>query len=118
MRNILYNLQKAVTLLEYNELLLKGANFLHERQEEIGRLIALYDIQHQADFITSKFNSSKLTMLAHLAQKQAIEALNLNIRLVEAYERANRFKDRGEYCRSNSPQPTRYESASGTILTR
>jgi hypothetical protein len=46
MRNILYNLQKAVTLPEYDDLLLKGANFLHERQEEIDRLIALYDIQH------------------------------------------------------------------------
>jgi hypothetical protein len=55
MRNILYNLQKAVTLPEYDELLLKGANFLHERQEEIDRLIALYDIQHQADFTTAKF---------------------------------------------------------------
>jgi hypothetical protein len=86
MRNILFNLQKAVTLPEYDELLLKGGNFLHERQEEIDRLIALYDIQHQADFITSKFNASKLTMLAYLAQKQAIEVLNLNIRLVEAYE--------------------------------
>jgi hypothetical protein len=68
-------------------LLKKGANFLHERQEEIDRLIALYDIQHQADFTTSKFNASKLTMIEHLAQKrQAIEALNLNIRLIEAYE--------------------------------
>jgi hypothetical protein len=87
MRNILYNLQKAVTLPEYyDELLLKGSNFLHERQEEIDRLIALYDIQHQADFTTAKFNASKLTMLLHLAQKQAIEALDLNIRLVEAYE--------------------------------
>jgi hypothetical protein len=86
MRNILFNLQKAVTLPEYDELLLKGVNFLHERQEEIDRLIALYDIQHQADFTTSKFNASKLTMLAHLVQKQAIEALDLNIRLVEAYE--------------------------------
>jgi hypothetical protein len=83
MRNILYNLQKAVTLPEYDELLLKGANFLYERQEEIDKLIALYDIQHQADFTTSKFNASKLTMLAHLAQKQAIETLDLNLRLVE-----------------------------------
>jgi hypothetical protein len=85
MRNILFNLQKAVTLPVYDTLLLKGANFLHERQEEIDRLIALYDIQRQADFTTSKFNASKLTMLAHLAQKQAIETLDLNIRLVEAY---------------------------------
>jgi hypothetical protein len=86
MRDILFNLQKAVTLPEYDELLLKGANFLHERQEEIDRLIALDNIQHQVDFTTSKFNAAKLTMLAHLAQKQAIEALDLNIRLVEAYE--------------------------------
>jgi hypothetical protein len=57
MRNILYNLQKAVTLPEYDDLLLKGANFLHERQEEIDRLIALYDIQHTADFTTAKFNT-------------------------------------------------------------
>jgi hypothetical protein len=86
MRNILYNFQKAVTLPEYDDLLLKGAQFLHDRQEEIDRLIALYDIQHQADFTTAKFNASRLTMLSHLAQKQAIEALDLNIRLVEAYE--------------------------------
>jgi hypothetical protein len=86
MRNVLYNLQKAVTLPEYDELLLKGAQFLHDRQEEIDKLIALYHIQHQADFTTAKFNASRLTMLSHLAQKQAIEALDLNIRLVEAYE--------------------------------
>ncbi len=86
MRNVLYNLQKAVTLPEYDDLLLKGPHFLHERQEEIDKLIALYDIQHQADFTTAKFNASRLTMLSHLAQKQAIEALDLNIRLVEAYE--------------------------------
>jgi hypothetical protein len=86
MRNILYNLQKAASLPEYDELLLKGPNFLHERQEEINKLIALYDIQHQADFTTAKFNASKLTMLSHLAQKQAIEAIDLNIMLVEAYE--------------------------------
>jgi hypothetical protein len=86
MRNALYNLQKAVTLREYDDLLMKGPHFLHERQEEIDKLIALYDIQHQADFTTAKFNASRLTMLSHLAQKQAIEALDLNIRLVEAYE--------------------------------
>jgi hypothetical protein len=86
MRNVLYNLQKAVTLPEYDDLLMKGAQFLHDRQEEIDKLIALYDIQHQADFTTAKFNASSLTMLSHLAQKQAIEALDLNIRLVEAYE--------------------------------
>jgi hypothetical protein len=86
MRNILYNLQKAVTLPEYDDLLFKGAQFLHDRQEEIDRLIALYDIQHQADFTTAKFNASRLTMLSHLAQKQAIEAPDLKIRLVEAYE--------------------------------
>ncbi len=86
MRNVLYNLQKAVTLPEYDELLMKGAHFLHERQEEIDKSIALYDIQHQADFTTAKFNASRLTMLSHLAQRQAIEALDLNIRLVEAYE--------------------------------
>jgi hypothetical protein len=86
MRNALYNLQKAVTLPEYDDLLMKGAHFLHERQEEIDKLIALYDIQHQADFTIAKFNASRLTMLAHLAQRQAMEALVLNIRLVEAYE--------------------------------
>jgi hypothetical protein len=74
------------TKSEYDDLLLKGAQFLRDRQEEIDRLIALYDIQHQADFTTAKFNASRLTMLSHLAQKQAIEALDLNIRLVEAYE--------------------------------
>ena len=86
MRNALYNLQKALTLPEYDDLMLKGPHFLHERQEEIDKLIALYDIQHQADFTVAKFNASKLTMLAHLAQRQAMEALDLNIRLVEAYE--------------------------------
>jgi hypothetical protein len=85
-KNILYHLQKAVTLPEYDELPLRGSTFLHDQQEEIGRLMALFDIQHQADYTTSKFNASKFTMLAHLAQRQAIELLNLNIRLVEAYQ--------------------------------
>jgi hypothetical protein len=118
MRNILYNLQKAVTLPEYDELLLKGANFLHERQEEIDRLIALYDTQHQADFTTAKFNASKLTMLSHLAQKQAIEALDLNIRLVEAYEQIDSKIEENTVSQILHSQHAMRVQGSGTIVTR
>ncbi len=79
MRTTLANLQKVFTLPQYVELLMKGANFLHEKQEEVDRLIALYDIQHSADFYeTSKFNSARLTMFTHLSHQQAAENLALN----------------------------------------
>jgi hypothetical protein len=58
MRNTLCNLQKAFVLPQYDELLIKSEIFLHEKQEEVDRLIALYDIQHSADYATSKFNNT------------------------------------------------------------
>jgi hypothetical protein len=72
--------------MTYDELLLNlnGATFLHDRQEEIDRLIALCDIQHQATkLITQPPNSMPQSLpctmlgLGHLAQKQAIEMLNV-----------------------------------------
>ncbi len=53
----LANLQKAFTLPKYDELLMKGETFLHEKQEEVDRLIALYDIQHSADYDVSRLQS-------------------------------------------------------------
>ena len=82
MRTTLANLQKAFQLPQYDELLIKGENYLHEKQEEVDRLIALYDIQHSADYETSKFNSARLTMYAHLSHQQAAENLALNMRLI------------------------------------
>jgi hypothetical protein len=96
---------------------MKGAHFLHERQEEIDKLIALYDIQHQADFTTAKFNASRLTMLSHLAQKQAMEALDLNIRLVEAYEQIDSKIEENTVNQIMHSQHAMNESASGTIVT-
>jgi hypothetical protein len=52
-------------------------------------VIALYDVQHQADYAATKHQSSQLTMFAHLAQKQAVEFLELNFRLLDAYEQAD-----------------------------
>ncbi len=68
---------------------MKGEKFLHEKQEEVDKLIALYDIQHSADHETSKYNSARLTMYAHLSHEQAAENLALNLRLVDAYEQAD-----------------------------
>ncbi len=52
MRTTLANLQKAFQLPPYDELFMKGGKFLHEKQEEVDKLIALYDIQHSADHET------------------------------------------------------------------
>jgi hypothetical protein len=89
MRNILLNLQKACNLPEYDDLLMRGKEYLHQKQEEANNLIALYLTQHQADYATAHLMSSKITMLSHLVQKQAIENLDLNQRVVEAYEQAD-----------------------------
>ena len=89
MRTTLYNLRQAFQLPPYDELLMKGEKFLHEKQEEIDRLVGLYDIQHSADHEVSKYNSARLTMYAHLAHQQAAENLALNLRLVDAYEQAD-----------------------------
>ncbi len=80
----LYPKQRAQEDLE----VLKAATFTadYELCNQVRSEVQQVDNTHQADSTTSKFNASKLTMLAHLAQKQVIEALDLNIRLVEAYE--------------------------------
>ncbi len=41
-RNILLNLQKACNLPEYDDLLMKGKEYLHKKHEEANNLIALY----------------------------------------------------------------------------
>jgi hypothetical protein len=89
MRNILINLQKACSLPEYDDLLMRGKEYLHQKQEEANKLIALYLTQHQTDYVTAHLMSSKITMLSHLVQKQSIENLELNQRVVEAYEQAD-----------------------------
>ncbi len=52
-------------------------------------LIALYLIQHQADYATAHLMSSKIIMFSHLVQRQAIEILELNQRVFEAYKQAD-----------------------------
>ncbi len=89
MRTTLANLQKAFQLRPYDDLLMKGEKFLYDKQEEVDKLIALYDIQHSADHETSKYNSERLTMYVHLSHQQAAENLALNLRLVDAYEQAD-----------------------------
>jgi hypothetical protein len=83
MRNTLLALQK------YDDLMMQGQEDLLKRQDAIDRLIALYDVQHQADYAATKHQSSQLTMFAHLAQKQAVEVLELNLRLLDAYEQTD-----------------------------
>jgi hypothetical protein len=70
MRNTLIALQKACVLPEYDDLMMQGQDGLLKRQDAIDRLIAIYDVQHQAGYATTKHQSSQLTMFAHLAQKQ------------------------------------------------
>jgi hypothetical protein len=83
MRTILLNLQKARSLHK------KGKEYLHKKQEEANNLIALYLTQHQADYATVYLMGKKITMLSHLVQKQSIENLELNQRVIEAYEQAD-----------------------------
>jgi hypothetical protein len=66
MRNILLNIQKACALPEYDDLLMQGKQFLHKKQEEVDSLIALYLIQHQADYVAADLMSLKNIMLSHL----------------------------------------------------
>jgi hypothetical protein len=89
MRTILLNLQKACSLPEYDDLLMKGKEYLHKKQEEANNFIALYLPQHQSDYATAYLMSKKITMLSHLVQQQVIENLELNQRVVEAYEQAD-----------------------------
>ncbi len=89
MRNTLLNLWKTCTLPEYDDLLMKGKEYLDKKQGEVNSLIALHETQHQADYATSHLMSSKIIMLSHLVQQQAIENLELNERIVEAYEQAD-----------------------------
>jgi hypothetical protein len=89
MSNILLNLQKICTLPEYDDLLMGGKEYLHKKQGEVDSLIALYQTQHQADCTAVHLMSSKIIMLSHLVQKQAIENLELNERIVEAFEQAD-----------------------------
>ncbi len=89
MRNILLNIKRVCTLPEYDDLLMKGKEYLHKKQEEVDSLIALYLIQHQADYATAQLMSSKIIMFSHLVQRQAIEILGLNQRVIEAYEQAD-----------------------------
>jgi hypothetical protein len=94
MRNTLIALQKACVLPEYDDLMMQGQEGLHKRQDAIDRLIALYDVRHQSDYAATKHQSSQLTMFAHLAQKQAVEVLELNLRLLDAYEQTGiRFQE-------------------------
>jgi hypothetical protein len=87
MRNILLNLQKICTLPEYDDLLMRGKEYLHKKQGEVDSLIALYQTHHQADYDTAHL---MIIMLSHLVQKQAMENLELNERIVEeAYEQAD-----------------------------
>ncbi len=89
MRTILLNLQNACSLPEYDNVLMRGNEYLHKKQEEINSIIALYLTQHQADYATAYLMGKKITMLSHLVQQQAIENLELNQRVVEAYEQAD-----------------------------
>jgi hypothetical protein len=89
MHTILLNLQKACSLPEYDDLLMRGKEHLHKKQEEANNMIALYLTQHQSDYATAYLMSKKITMLSHLVQQQAIENLALNQRVVEAYEQAD-----------------------------
>jgi hypothetical protein len=74
--------------------MMQGQEGLLKRQDAIDRLIAIYDVRHQADYAAIKHQSSKLTMFAHLAQKQAVEVLELNLRLLDAYEQTDiRFQE-------------------------
>jgi hypothetical protein len=94
MRNTLLALQKACVLPEYDDLMMQGQEGLLKRQEAIDRLIALYNMRHQADYAATKHQSSQLTMFAHLAQKQAAGVLELNLRLLDAYEQTDiRFQE-------------------------
>jgi hypothetical protein len=86
MRNTLIALQKACVLPEYDDIMMQEQDGLLKRQDAIDRLIAIYDVQHQVDYAATKHRSSQLTMFAHLAQKQAVEVLELNLRLLDAYE--------------------------------
>ena len=47
------------------------------------------DIKQITDYAATKHQSSRLTMFAHLAQKQAIEVLELNLRLLDAYKQTD-----------------------------
>ncbi len=94
MRNTLLALQKACVLPEYDDLMMQGQEGRLKRQDAIDRLIAIYDVRHQADYAATKHQSSQLTMFAHLAQKQAVEVLELNLRLLDAYEQTGiRFQE-------------------------
>ncbi len=60
MRNTLLNLQKICTLSEYDDLLMRGKEYLDKKQGEVNSLIALYQTQHQADYATAHIMSSKI----------------------------------------------------------
>jgi hypothetical protein len=69
--------------------MMQGQERLLKRQDAIDRLIAIYGVRHQADYAATKHQSSRLTMFAHLAQKQAIEVFELNLRLLDAYKQTD-----------------------------
>jgi hypothetical protein len=89
MRNTLIALQKACVLPEYDDLMMQGQDGMLKRQDTIDRLIAIYDLQHQVHYAVTKHQSSQLTMFAHLAQKQVVEVLELNLRLLDSYEQTD-----------------------------
>jgi hypothetical protein len=87
-RSSLKRLQVACTLPSHETLVDLGQEWLDERQKETEALIRLFLEQVTNDFNAFRFDKEKLILLAHLSQQQAIEVLQLNMKLADVMEQS------------------------------
>ncbi len=87
-RSSLKRLQVACTLPSHETLVDRGQEWLNERQKQTEALIRLFLEQVTNDFNAFRFDKEKLILLAHLSQQQAIEVLQLNMKLADMMEQS------------------------------
>jgi hypothetical protein len=88
MRSSLKRLQVACTLPSHETLVDRGQEWLDERQKETEAMIRLFLEQVTNDFNAFRYDKEKLILLAHLSQQQAIEVLELNMKLADMMEQS------------------------------
>jgi hypothetical protein len=87
-RSSLKRLQVTCTLPSHETLVDRGQEWLDERQKETEALIRLFLEQVTNDFNAFRYDKEKLILLSHLSQQQAIEVLELNMKLANMMEQS------------------------------
>ncbi len=83
MKATLRRLKKETTLPDHDHLSDMTQDQLDERQEGINTLIKLYTDQVTRDYNMFRLQKEQLVLLSHLTQRQSIELLEVNLKLLQ-----------------------------------